>query len=186
MIDLERLRRDMLEIIDGEIAAGAIEEGQPPQGNEGPFVEKYLNGGQPAGVIKYRNLAFCVGGYQWVLKQALTRQGLKLPWHYTLEASKLAIFFRERSMGTHAGLWLADEGYSPKPGDAVFTAKKGSNSIHHVTMVKLMKGDSLTTIGANEYDFEPPSRPAWHVYDRGTLPFKRLHSFGSLDCLANL
>lgn len=203
-IDLPRLRRRMVELAMAEYRANPQEEGQPPEGNEGAWATKVLNGGQKPGVVKYTKLPFCVGGYLWFLKQCLAEQGAKLPFYYTLQASVLWRFFIERE-AVHAadglkacpGLPLDDERagdgplvagscvYLPQPGDAVFTYRGAETSKPgHVYMVKEVAGGRLIGLGANEHLFALPSVPALRLTDRGPLSaIPRLVGVGSLDFL---
>lgn len=187
-----------------EYRANPQETGQPPEGNEGAWADKVLNGGQKAGVIKYQRLAFCVGGYLWLLKQCLAEQGASLPWHYTLQASVLWASFIEHESAHAAdhvracsGVPLDDERageapsvvgsciYLPQPGDAVFTYRgKDHEKPGHVYMVREVKGDRLVGLGANEHLFCLPSVPALRLTDRGPLTaIPRLVGIGSLDFL---
>jgi len=193
MIDIPKLRADMVEIAQNE-EASAVETGSEPEGNEGPDVERYLNGGQRPGVIKYKNLRFCCGAYQWVLQQALARQDLKLPWHYTLGADVLARFFDERPIGAVSG-YMRGVGLPTGPGDAVFWYAKGSRQINHIDMVLRMEPEVLAqptdpfkiiTLGANEQIFKAPAGPAWTRRTREPSDLKRLAGYGTLACLANL
>jgi len=196
----------MVQLALSEFKAGALEEGQSPDGNGGAWPTKVLNGGQPAGTVKYVGLHFCVGAYQWFLKQTLAEMGARLPWHYTLQASVLWGFFAEKE-SAHAAdevraceqVPLDDERageapsvvgsciYVPQPGDAVFAYRgKDPEKPGHVYMVREVKAGRLIGIGANEYAFKPPAVPALRIADRGPLTaVNRLVGYGSLDFLSN-
>jgi hypothetical protein len=202
-IDVARLRRRMVQLATSEYSASPQETGEPPEGNGGEAATKYLNGGQRPGTIKYVGLAFCVGFYEWLLKQCLAEQGAPLPWHYTLQASKLWQFFIDNESAHAAdevracqGVTLDDERagdapqvvgsciYLPQPGDAVFTYRKAPDKPGHVYMVKEVKGDRLIGLGANEHLFKAPSVPALRLTDRGPLTaIPRLVGYGDLSFL---
>ena len=202
-LDLTRLRRRMVQLALSEHRAGALEEGQPPEGNGGVYPTKYLNGGQPNGEIKYVGLAFCVGFYQWLLKQCLAEQNASLPWHYTLQASVLWASFIEKESAHAANEERVctepdtDERaagaphvvatciYVPQPGDAVFVYRgKDASKPGHVYMCREVKRDRLVGLGANEYGFRSPSVPALRSSDRGPLTaIPRLVGYGSLSFL---